>query len=254
MPSLPRLKHLAGLALHYTIEGLSQPRVLLHALRGAHPGELFKLHKAWVKALGIKTVIDVGAHRGESASAIRAVIPDAELHCFEPIPECHAALSRRFANDAKVHTHNLALGAAPGRVAFHRSSFTKASSVLAMDDAHKRAFPWSAGETTIEVEMRTLDDVLGGAALAPRVLLKLDVQGYEDRVLAGATAVLARTDYVSTEVSFQPLYEGQPLFDEIYARLRAAGFRYHGNLDQLASPEDGSVLQADAFFVRERRR
>jgi hypothetical protein len=121
-----------------------------------------------------------------------------------------------------------------------------------MADAHKRAFPWSAGETTIEVEMRTLDDVLAGAALAPKVLLKLDVQGYEDQVLAGAAAVLARTDYVAAEVSFRPLYQGQPLFDAIYARLVAAGFRYHGNLDQIPSPEDGRALQADAFFVRER--
>jgi FkbM family methyltransferase len=251
MASLPRLRFLVGRALQYTYEGLMQASALWHALRGAHPGELFKLNKAWVKALGVGTVIDVGAHRGEFASAIRAVFPAADVYSFEPIPECHDALRRRFANDARVRTFNVAVGAAAGTVAFHRSSFTKSSSVLAMDDAHKRAFPWSAGETTIDVEMRTLDDVLAGVELAPKVLLKLDVQGYEDRVLAGAARLLARTDYVTAEVSFRALYRDQPLFDQIYAQLGAAGFRYHGNLDQLTSPEDGRVLQADAFFVRE---
>ena len=32
--------------------------------RGVHVGEFLKLNKAWVKDLGIRTVIDVGSHRG----------------------------------------------------------------------------------------------------------------------------------------------------------------------------------------------
>ncbi len=50
--------------------------------------------------------------------------------------------------------------------------------------------------------------------------------------------------------SFRTLYEGQPLFDEIYGLLRQMGFKYVENWNQLLSPVDGSVLQADAIFAK----
>ncbi len=76
------------------------------------------------------------------------------------------------------------------------------------------------------------------------------MQGYEAQVLNGAKELLKRVAYVLLEVSFRPLYEGQGAFAEIHAFLQSAGFSYSGNLEQLLSPLDGSVLQADALFVR----
>jgi hypothetical protein len=80
--------------------------------------------------------------------------------------------------------------------------------------------------------------------------VKIDVQGYEDRVIAGGDAVISRSKAMIVEVSFQELYEGQPLFDDIYQRLKQKGFAYMGNLYQLLNPADAAVLQADALFVR----
>ena len=60
--------------------------------------------------------------------------------------------------------------------------------------------------------------------------------------------VVVSTLYVET--SFEPLYEGQLLFDGIQEIMRELGFGYRGNFGQLASPEDGRVLQCDAIFVR----
>jgi hypothetical protein len=55
------------------------------------------------------------------------------------------------------------------------------------------------------------------------------------------------------EVSFQPLCEGGPLFDDVYRLLREQGFRYNGNVEQLFSPKNGRILQADAIFCRQSR-
>jgi hypothetical protein len=84
----------------------------------------------------------------------------------------------------------------------------------------------------------------------PQLLVKIDVQGYEADVIRGATRTLSMARYVLTEVSFDELYSGQPLFGAVHDLLRDAGFRHAGSLDQLVSPLDGSVLQADALFVR----
>jgi hypothetical protein len=80
----------------------------------------------------------------------------------------------------------------------------------------------------------------------------VDVQGFEETVLRGGPRTLERVDYVIVEVSFWPLYVGQASFHDIYALLRGLGFAYMGNLDQLLSPMDGRILQADALFGRQR--
>jgi hypothetical protein len=69
-------------------------------------------------------------------------------------------------------------------------------------------------------------------------------------VITGAVNTLKKVDWVMTEMSFSPLYEGQPLFDEIYRSLIASGFKFGGNMEALYSPLDGSILQSDGIFYR----
>jgi hypothetical protein len=57
-------------------------------------------------------------------------------------------------------------------------------------------------------------------------------------------------DYLLLEVTYQTLYKGQPLFGDIYKFLNSHGFDFAGNLDSLTSPENGAILQSDAFFIR----
>ncbi len=122
--------------------------------------------------------------------------------------------------------------------------------MLAMADLHTEAFPQTAGGRNENVPIRRLDGVLTGVEMDPDVLLKLDVQGFEDRVLDGAPRVLAKSQVVITEVSFEPLYHDQASFEDIYDRLRQAGFVLHGAWSQLLHPTDGRILQADAIFLR----
>lgn len=57
--------------------------------------------------------------------------------------------------------------------------------------------------------------------------IKLDVQGAELDVLRGAEAKLAQATLIHCEVEFVELYEGQPLYGDIAAYLRAHGFLLH---------------------------
>jgi hypothetical protein len=76
------------------------------------------------------------------------------------------------------------------------------------------------------------------------------VQGYEANVLAGGPETVRRAVAVIMETSFRRLYEGQPLFEEIYETMRGLGFDFQGNMEQMVSPADGRVVQADSIFVR----
>jgi FkbM family methyltransferase len=204
----------------------------------------------WLAAFPIRTVLDVGAHRGESARHFHELFPTATVHSFEPLAEAYAELARALAGTPRQHCHHLALGDKPGRAALHRSSFSQSSSLLEMGELHKAAYPFSAGSSLEETEVDTLDGVAERAGFEPGILLKIDTQGYEKQVLLGATQTLAHVVLIIVETSFVELYVGQPRFPEIHALLAERGFEYRGAWDQFASPKDGMPLQQDAMFVK----
>ena len=255
MNHFSRLRDLAHKAWNYGLVVGERPGQLPYVLRsmikGVHLGEFLRMNLRWVKEAGIKTVIDIGAHSGEFSSAIRAILPAAQIYAFEPLPECYEQIKTRFKDDPNYRVFQNSLGDHRGRVKFWRSNFSKASSVLPMADMHKAEFPWSSELVPIDVPIAKLDDFVQHIATIPKVLAKIDVQGYEDRVIRGGAATLEKVDYIVTEVSFRPLYKGQGSFDDIYNLLKTLGFSYKGNLDQLLSPTDSSVLQADALFARD---
>jgi hypothetical protein len=143
-----------------------------------------------------------------------------------------------------------ALGDRSDATTMWRSEFSESSSLLRMAELHKRAFPWTARQTPMKVNVERLDAFRTRLHLKPRVLLKIDVQGYERQVIDGADQTLEQVDYVLVEVSFGALYEGQSSFHDIYEQLVPRGFMFAGILDQLDSPVDSTPLQADALFMR----
>jgi FkbM family methyltransferase len=160
------------------------------------------------------------------------------------------SLRQRMQNGAGFMAFNCAVGDRNDTVEIHRSSYAQSSSILPMARLHKEAFPVSAGHTAEMVEVKRLDDVLRDFELKCEILIKIDVQGYEDKVLGGAEETIGKAKAIIIEVSFRELYEGQALFETIFGLLSEKGFKYMGNLYQLLSPVDGAPLQADALFVR----
>ncbi len=205
---------------------------------------------AYVATLKMKTVIDVGAHTGEFARMIRQMLPEASIISFEPMKLEFQKLQHEMSSVDNFKAFNYAIGDRQGELEIHRSEYAQSSSLLPMTTLHKEAFPESAGQTTETVAVRRLDDAVSDLELNPEIAIKIDVQGYEDKVIAGATNTLDKAKAIIIEVSFQELYEGQALFDDIYSMLRQKGFSYMGNLYQLLNPMDGAPLQADALFVR----
>jgi FkbM family methyltransferase len=252
-----RLADVTNKAWGYCLDALREPSRLPFiayscAARKAHLGELLVLdkHRDWMRKCGIKTVLDVGANSGQFASAVRCVLPDAQIYSFEPIPEIHDKLLKRLQPFGRFKSFCVALGNQTREANFWRCEFSKSSSLLPMSQAHQDAFPWTSRNTVTKVQLDKLDNHLGLIELNPGVLLKLDVQGYELGVLEGAREILRRVQYVQVETSFAPLYEGQSSFADVYRLLTQAEFDYAGSLGQMFSPVDGNILQEDALFRR----
>jgi hypothetical protein len=101
----------------------------------------------------------------------------------------------------------------------------------------------------LAVRTGRLDVVLGAVDLEPPVLLKIDVQGGELRVLEGASGLLSGIDTVLVECSFAELYEGQPLADAVVRFLLGHGFALH-SVGSVSTDRRGRPVQADLVFER----
>jgi FkbM family methyltransferase len=200
-----------------------------------------------------RSVIDVGANRGQFAREISVFFPQANIYCFEPLDGPYTELTEWAAQQGgRVHCFKTALGESRGEIAMHQhDDHSPSSSLLAATDTCHTLYPQTSAEHLTTVQITSMDDALGEIwPHMPRdILLKLDVQGFEDRVLRGGPQVLSQCKVVVLEVSVQPLYLAQANFQVITNLLYDAGFEYAGNLDQHYGG-DGRVVFLDAVFVR----
>jgi FkbM family methyltransferase len=208
-----------------------------------------------LKRLGINpgTVIDVGANVGQFAVAAGKLFEGTIVHAFEPLPDCYLQLARTISRMSRIQTHQIALSDHSGEIEFYVNTHRHSSSALRMNDNHKMAFPEAREAEIIKVRASTLDEEFALAQLAGPVLLKLDVQGSEAAVLRGGQQLLFRVDYVLLELSFQPLYDGEAIFQDVVAILRAIGFHLKCAVDFLRDPITGACLQIDGLFGRDER-
>ena len=211
-----------------------------------------KLLREWrlLKKYQISTVIDIGANEGQFAAIARKFYPDALIYCFEPLPDVFSQLCENTESDPKITAINLGLSNQKGHASMFQSAFSPSSSLLSMANLHREEFPESDKTCTVPVNITSLDDWVleRNIKLSNDILIKIDVQGHEKSVIQGAIQTVKNSRIVILEVSFQELYEGQPLFDIIYTTLSELGFTYSGSLNQYFSQDRNSFLFADAVF------
>jgi FkbM family methyltransferase len=186
-------------------------------------------------------VFDVGADRGDFARACLSEWPGCTVESFEPLRELV-----NLSDEGPWRWHHVALAQMTGAVPMFRNEFTPSSSILAMTDLHRQAFPYTARADEIVVECRRLDEYTD--RIRGRALLKLDVQGYESHVLEGAGDALTRFAAVVLEVSHVELYAGAPMPEQLALRLRATGFTHRASVDVLRHPVTHQILQTDELW------
>ncbi len=206
---------------------------------------------AWLIEYDFKTIIDIGANEGQFTEKMRILFPDATIIAFEPIPETFQRLQFNFSNDSRIKLLNYGLGNTTGVTSFNLNNITDSSSFLEMNELHLNHFQKATPKETIKVYIEKLDDVLIDHEIKYPLLVKIDVQGFEKEVILGGMNTIRKANAVISELSFKTLYNNQPLFDDIYKLLIQAGFSYAGNLEQLHSPDNNLILQADGFFTKQ---
>jgi FkbM family methyltransferase len=206
-------------------------------------------HEQSLSDLRCRTVVDIGANRGQFALVARQCFPQARIISFEPLPAPAATFRKAFAGDGTVTLHEAAIGPISGNATIHISKSDDSSSLLPITASQEILYPGTAEVTTTRVPIGPLREFISAPEIQPPALLKLDVQGYELEALSGCQDLLDRFAYVYAECSFVELYAGQALADEVTTWLLERGLKLRGvyNLDR---DSKGREIQADFLFAR----
>jgi FkbM family methyltransferase len=165
--------------------------------------------------------------------------------------EAFADLKRAATSDSLWRTLNCACGAKAGSAKINVAKNSYSSSLLPMLEAHSASEPGSIYISEETISVCTLDEsVISSLSPQDKVWLKIDTQGWEAEVLRGAAHLMPQVCAMECELSLVPLYEGQPLIDEMISMVYQMGFRMVSVAPAFSQPETGYALQIDGTFLR----
>jgi FkbM family methyltransferase len=196
-------------------------------------------------------VYDIGAHHGEFASLIAHSRNVSAIYCFEPVSRIFVKLVERTEQFKKVQCFRIALGGENSICRIHVNDFTPSSSILRMTSTHVEEYPFTRNSHKEEVQMVTLDEAVQMYGLAPPDFIKIDVQGYEDRVIQGGANIVNKAKYCMIELSLVNLYEEGMLITDMNSLMRNLGFRLVGIIGKNVG-RSGEILQLDGLYKNEK--
>jgi FkbM family methyltransferase len=183
------------------------------------------------------TVIDVGAACG--TPALYDAFDQAYLVLVEPLDEYRLDLER-LAGTRRAEYHQTAVGSREGTITIEVERLRAMSS----------AVPALGGREVVdarEVPLTTLDRLAAKRDWPDPLGLKIDVEGYEQQVIDGATEMLPRCEFLILEASIAPRYKDDPMCFGLIASLRSHGFEVCDVIDTVGIM---SRHYADLMFRR----
>jgi FkbM family methyltransferase len=167
-------------------------------------------------------ILDIGAHTGGWAAILLARRPEAQVFCFELVPDIHEKLAARFAGTPNVSTFAFGLSSRDRRLSAAYDRRHPTTSAL-----RHTAVPHLACDLAeVEAEVRRGDAVVTQLGLDRIDAIKIDVEGHEVDVLAGLEATLTRGPaprIIQFEYGYTYLASHRTLRD-VYDILEPAGY------------------------------
>ena len=181
-----------------------------------------------VREFKIDFVIDAGAHSGQFASSLFGYGEfKGEIHSFEPVRKYYDVMAGHVSYWKGWKAYNAALGDVPGpsRI-FVGGGHGGTSSLLPQSDNLKNFVADCLLGEPEDIVVHRVDEMFGSVISDPahRVMLKLDVQGFEERVLKSSGKHISDFKLLQVELSAIPFYTGQMSLSDLCSMLERLGY------------------------------
>lgn len=206
-------------------------------------------------------IFDVGANRGQSIERFKKMYKDCAIHSFEPgNAECDEIRSN-YKNDKSIFVNNVGVGEKEEIREFNINAKTTHSSFKQL--LEKTAWIKKRSEVqkiknekyTISKELKqiiTLDDYVNLNGIKNIDILKIDTQGYDDKVIAGAKNLIKenKIKIIQIEIIFSEIYENPLNIYDIEKFLIPNGYKLFG-FSNAGSLESHHIFQSDFIYISE---
>ncbi len=200
----------------------------------------------------VNCVFDVGANAGQYAKRLRRLGYTGRIVSFEPASETFAKLQEAAEGDPEWQVHQCALGREETTQSMN-VDWNTMNSLLPASDYGKDRYKRFGKTRTEEIQIRRLDAVMPEALAGlvdPRPYLKMDTQGFDLEVFAGAGDSIKEFVGMQSEVAVLRLYEGSPPMSEAIAAYEASGFDITGMYPVTREETTGRVVEFDCVMMR----
>ena len=205
------------------------------------------------------TIFDVGANNGQSIKRFKKIYSDCVIHSFEPgSVECDEIRSN-YKNDKSVFVNNVGVGEKEEMLEFNinakttHSSFKQLLEKTAWIKKRSEVQNISDDKYTISKELKqiiSLDDYALQNEINLIDILKIDTQGYEDKVIAGAKNLIKdnKIKIIQIEIIFSEIYENPLNIYDIEKFLVPNGYKLFG-FSSAGSLVSHHIFQSDFIYI-----
>ncbi len=226
------------------------PRVL-RAWRAGWDGAHYVQLRRWKdEGFSPAVIYDIGANEGLWSEMCQDLFAPQHGLLFEPQADVYERARARAAKLGSAwRVLPFALGDRRETQVLHVTSNQAASSLLPPSRTESAHIGEIRAVSESKVEVIPLDLLVEEQGLPLPDLVKIDVQGFEGRVLAGGAATLRRARRMVIEVSLHPLYDGQSLMPEVLQLVTSWGFEL-SDINETFRQWPGRLWQVDLWLSR----
>ncbi|MHC5257354.1 FkbM family methyltransferase [Streptomyces sp. UC4497] len=201
---------------------------------------------------GVNCVFDVGANVGQYGKRLRQFGYKGRIVSFEPVPRFLEKLRERADGDPDWHIFPCGLGRSDELRPMH-VEWNTMNSLLAPSEYGNATYKRFTKGRTEEIQVCRLDGLMDQALVGitdPRPYLKMDTQGYDLEVFAGAGERVGDFVGLQSEVALLRLYEDSPRMEKALAEYEARGFEVTGMYPVTREKRTGRVQEFDCVMMR----
>jgi FkbM family methyltransferase len=202
------------------------------------------IHKSLGQS-GVKVVFDVGANVGQSTITYLEQFPQAQIYSFEPVVGTYRKLVETTKQHKRVHPYNLGMGREPGETTINVNPVSLVSSiVLRRDEDHPET-----------IKLESIPSFAHKNQIESIDFLKIDTEGYELEVLAGATPLLQAQKIHFVLCECKPVISDHNFirFSDLTDFMSKFGYKLFGVYDQtLDCDGKHSLIYWNALFICEK--
>ena len=198
-----------------------------------------------IRGLGFapKHIVDIGANRGLWTRTAIQYFPDAQYTLVEPQDHLKAHVQDLITCGHKIRWINAGASDEAGRLAFTIARRDDSGSfTLSARQAQELGFQQST------VEVKTLNEIVASSNAPMPEMVKIDAEGFDLKVLSGATDLFGKTDIFLVEVNLVGGWDNSLL--TVVQKLASLGYRPVDITDLNRSPKCGVLWLVEIAFLR----